>query len=131
MVAFEDNPAFSTKMSDPKWLSDASFVLDVINSDDAFKNQFVCSCKECGDELRESGWPVAAEVCDQIVPGWPYPSGNGDDKFGGETGGETGGDNGGDNGDDNGPPPCVAQCNWDNGNCPQDCDTSNCPAGKN
>jgi len=90
MVAFENNTAFSTKMSDPKWLSDASFVLEVINSDDAFKNQFVCSCKECGDELRTSGWPVAAEVCDRIVPGWPYPSGNGDDKFGGETGGETG-----------------------------------------
>jgi hypothetical protein len=102
MVAFEINPAFSTKMSDPKWLSDASFVLDVINSHDVFKHQFVCSCKECGDELRESGWPVAAEVCDQIVPGWPYPSGNGDDKFGGETGGETGGDNGDGNGGETG-----------------------------
>ena len=32
---------------------------------------------------------------------------------------------------DNGPPPCVAHCNWDNDNCPQDCDTSSCPARKN
>jgi hypothetical protein len=36
------------------------------------------------------------------VPGWPYPSGNGDDKFGGETGGETGGDNGDGNGGETG-----------------------------
>ena len=32
---------------------------------------------------------------------------------------------------DNEPPACVAHCNWDNDNCPQDCDTSSCPARKN
>ena len=37
----------------------------------------------------------------------------------------------GSNNGDNGPPPCVAHCNWDNDNCPQDCDTSECLAGKN
>jgi hypothetical protein len=26
-----------------------------------------------------------------------------------------------------GPPDCVAHCNWDNDDCPQDCDTSSCP----
>jgi hypothetical protein len=30
-----------------------------------------------------------------------------------------------------GPPPCVAHCNWDNDNCPQDCDTSSCSTRKN
>ena len=27
-----------------------------------------------------------------------------------------------------GPPECVKHCNWDDGNCPHDCDTSGCPA---
>ena len=26
-----------------------------------------------------------------------------------------------------GPPACLAQCDWDYGNCPTDCDTSTCP----
>ena len=57
MMAFSNNPAFSAKMADPKWLNDPAFVLDVVKSDAAFENQITCSCKECGDELRKSGWP--------------------------------------------------------------------------
>ena len=69
MMAFSNNPAFSAKMADPKWLNDSAFVLDVVKSDAAFQNQIACSCKECGDELRKSGWPVAGVVYEQIVPG--------------------------------------------------------------
>ena len=69
MMAFSNNPAFSAKMADPKWLNDSAFVLEVVKSDAAFQNQIACSCKECGDELRKSGWPVAEVVCEQIVPG--------------------------------------------------------------
>jgi len=33
--------------------------------------------------------------------------------------------------DKDGPPACVAHCNWDNDNCPKDCDTESCTAAMN
>jgi hypothetical protein len=72
-------------------------------------NPWISACVACLSTADCTG----SDVCSTLIPNTCVAAGSSD--------GEPG----------SGPPPCVAHCNWDNDNCPQDCDTSSCSTRKN